>query len=124
MMIAEDTDEEGWQDVAPDEASPAAAAAAPASASSAVDLTGSGEFVPGGGSSADADAAFSPLGRTLAEPVAKSVAASGVRVASPLAAAALAVHAALRTDAAALLRKPASSFFAPSATSSPAVDGT
>ena len=98
MMIAEDTDEEGWQDVAPDEASPAAAAAAPASASSAVDLTGSGEFVPGGGSSADADAAFSPLGRTLADLVAKSVAASGVRVASPLAAAALAVHAALRTD--------------------------
>ena len=118
-MNDDDDDDEGWQDVTPPRTTPdrpsaadgehaAAAGTSPASTAGEGDLrsspvqlmeASSGSIAGNhGGSGGGSGSAASPLGQALAEMVTRSVADARARVSSPVAAVALALHAAMRTE--------------------------
>ena len=103
----DDNDDDGWQDVTPPRASPGKSSAAETSPAGEGDLrsspvqlmeTSSESIVGNNHHSNNANNTASPLGQALAEMVTRSVADAKVRVSNPVAAVALALHAAMRTD--------------------------
>lgn len=99
-------DDDGWQDVTPPRASPGKSSAGADCDAGEGDLRSSpvqlmetsSESIVGNTDGSSNNNPASPLGQALAEMVTRSVADAKVRVSNPVAAVALALHAAMRTE--------------------------
>jgi len=92
-------DDDGWQDVTPPRTSgECEKQSASPEGGGGGDLRSSPELMEACSSEEDVNTASSPLGQALAGRVTRAVADAGVRVSTPVAAVALALHAAMRTD--------------------------